>query len=1063
MFQDLLLKIESTTRDKGIDRYISRVWVYRQTCVVVDLIYKKVKFALDFTPEKGERVHLDLVERYKGSALTVSGTKDRVAVSVTLDQALDVALEKLCQVFSLIDRQTNSTIDTDKHAVISSEKVVSVGHKTQVADGSLKVGVLTLPLNDNYGGNLQAYALMEVLRGMGHTPVLINRRNPPKAGSAVSARTSPEEKPLITNKIAIRAAENRAFVQRHLRPITREFTSSQQLAESIDQYNFDAMIVGSDQVWRPKYSPSLPDYFLDFLRNNSHIRKISYAASFGAPRWEFDASQTSMASSALKRFDAVSVREDIGVALCGKNLAVEAEHVLDPTLLLTQDHYAKLYSGKAEALPRNGILVYVLDQSDDKTQVVETLSKSLSLPVFSTKDNFAGISPEFRSKPFDKSVESWLLGFHQADFVVTDSFHGTVFSILFNKPFIAYGNPARGMARFTSLLKMFGLEDRLIVASREADFSKLLRPIDWNDVNIKLRRERDKAMDFLRSALLNNSESNLRHQVADTSSAEKYVNPGKTHPLNVLCTGCGVCVSESDDTLEMKWNEDGFRVPYAKAKRIPIRAIKVCPFNPAPDSEVEDEDALAKLFLPEARQFDERVGRFENTYAGYSKEFRRSSSSGGLATYVFKKLLEKGHVEYLFVVESDGADGYKYKRFDKSADITSVSKTRYFPVSLEELFALIEHSDGRVAVSGVACFIKAVRLKQFYNPELRRKIAFLVGLICGGLKSKLYTDFLAQSAGIKGEYTNPEYRIKDAKSSATDYSFGALDHNKKLQSIKMPRLGDMWGSGLFKAKACDFCTDVLTELADISLGDAWLPQYRPDGLGTSVIVTRSKLADQIIRDGMASGELAAQSIHQRRVIQSQGASFSHRQNAVKLREWMARTSLDIDIPHVRKRVLRSVSLAYSVVQIQRERTRSQSLELWKANPNIQVFNNRMRRYLKTLRSMTEFYHVENTAKDDLVTLLRTPDAVMSVSSKRAEKLLIRSQSGFISSAVVARWILSKARSPRRGNSLLREVLLDLRVVHIDDATMQILELAGVTDAPRIGLSSDAQPKVSNIV
>lgn len=1063
MFQDLLLKIESTIRDKGIDSYISKVWVYRQTCVVVDLIYKKVKFSLDFTPEKGGRIHLDLVERYKGSALTVSGSKDRLAASVDIDRALDVALTKICQVFSLIDQQTITTIDADKNGALVPQKLVPVMHNVQGASGSLKVGVLTLPLNDNYGGNLQAYALMEILRGMGHTPVLINRRNPPKGGAVLSVGTSSEQRPLITNKIAIRAAENRAFVETNLRPITREFLSSQELAESIGQYNFDAIIVGSDQVWRPKYSPSLPDYFLDFLPKNSDIKKISYAASFGAPRWEFDARQTSMASSALKRFDAVSVREDIGVALCGKNLAVEAEHVLDPTLLLTQDHYAKLYAEKAKTLHRTGILVYVLDQSDDKTQVVETLSKSLSLPVFSTKDNFVGISPEFRSKPFDKSVESWLLGFYQADFVVTDSFHGTVFSILFNKPFIAYGNPARGMARFTSLLKMFGLEDRLIVASREADFNKLLRPIDWGDVNIKLRRQRDKAMDFLRSALFNSTESSLRHQVADISSADQYISPGKTHPLNVLCTGCGVCVSESDDTLEMKWNEDGFRVPYAKAKRIPIRAVKVCPFNPAPDKEVEDEDALAELFLPEAQRFDERVGRFENTYAGYSKEFRPSSSSGGLATYIFSKLLEKGHVEYLFVVESDGAGGYRYTKLDKSSDIISISKTRYFPVSLEELFTLIEHSHGRVAVSGVACFIKAVRLKQFYNPELKRKIAFLVGLICGGLKSKLYTDFLTQSAGIKGEYTNPQYRIKDAKSTATDYSFGALDHNKKLQTVKMRRLGDMWGTGLFKAKACDFCTDVLTELADISLGDAWLPQYRPDGLGTSVIVTRSKLADQIVRDGMASGELAAQSIHQRRVIQSQGASFSHRQNAVKLREWMARTSLDIDVPHVRRRVLRSVSLAYSVVQIQRERTRSQSLELWKSNPNIEVFNKRMMRYLKTLKSMTEFYHVENTAKDDLLTLLRTPDVVTSVSQKRAEQLLTRNQSGFISSAVLARWILNKARSSHRGNTLLREVLLDLRVVHIDDATMQILELAGVTDVSTMGSSSDARPKVSNTV
>ncbi len=143
-----------------------------------------------------------------------------------------------------------------------------------------------------------------------------------------------------------------------------------------------------------------------------------------------------------------------------------------------------------------------------------------------------------------------------------------------------------------------------------------------------------------------------------------------------------------------------------------------------------------------------KAGASESAYIGYSKKFRPTSSSGGVATYVFDKLLEQGHVDYLFVVQTDGSNGYRYQVLRRTDDIRKTSKTRYFPVSMDELFTIIERTEGRVAVSGVACFIKAIRLKQHYHPELKDRIPFLVGIICGGLKSRRYTDFLAQSAGI---------------------------------------------------------------------------------------------------------------------------------------------------------------------------------------------------------------------------------------------------------------------------------------------------------------------------
>ena len=112
-------------------------------------------------------------------------------------------------------------------------------------------------------------------------------------------------------------------------------------------------------------------------------------------------------------------------------------------------------------------------------------------------------------------------------------------------------------------------------------------------------------------------------------------------------------------------------------------------------------------------------------------------------------------------------------------------------------------------------------------------------------------NILASRAGVTyNQFSQPQFRIKDHQSTASDYSFGCKDEEGALHTIKMRKVGDMWGSGMFKNNACDFCDDVTTELADISLGDAWLNPYNQDGKGTNVMVTRSKLAEDLINEGI---------------------------------------------------------------------------------------------------------------------------------------------------------------------------------------------------------------------
>src|SRR5690606_7012158 len=153
-------------------------------------------------------------------------------------------------------------------------------------------------------------------------------------------------------------------------------------------------------------------------------------------------------------------------------------------------------------------------------------------------------------------------------------------------------------------------------------------------------------------------------------------------------------------------------------------------------------------------------------------------------TYVFEQLLKQEVVKHLFIVKEVNGT-YQYQWFSNFQQIKMISKTRYIPVTLDNLFKEIDAKDGKIAVSGVACFVKAIRLKQHYHPQYIEKIPFVIGIICGGLKSKFFTDYLAQKSGIDSEYYKQEYRIKDINSQASDYSFGAYDNNQEFHKLKM--------------------------------------------------------------------------------------------------------------------------------------------------------------------------------------------------------------------------------------------------------------------------------------
>lgn len=334
----------------------------------------------------------------------------------------------------------------------------------------MKIGILTLPLHTNYGGILQAYALQTVLERMGHEVEVIDT---PNIKSSPSLWTIGKRiiKKLLGRKVSLFLEKkyNKEF------PIISQYTQLfvdkyihrkvVNTPEELQEDDFDAIVVGSDQIWRPKYYGKIENAYLKFAKD-WNIKRIAYAASFGTDEWEYTPHQTARCGELLRMFDAVSVREASGVGLCKEYFGVEAKHVLDPTMLLNKEDYIKLIETAGTPKSKGTLLNYILDDTPEKRALIEQIAKDKGLVPFRVNSRVEDHNAPLEER-IQPPVEQWLRGFYDAEFVVTDSFHACVFSILFNKPFVVVGNKERGMARFISLLKMFGLENRLICSVDE--------------------------------------------------------------------------------------------------------------------------------------------------------------------------------------------------------------------------------------------------------------------------------------------------------------------------------------------------------------------------------------------------------------------------------------------------------------------------------------------------------------------------------------------------------------------------------------------------------------------
>jgi len=377
----------------------------------------------------------------------------------------------------------------------------------------MKIAIMTQPLGKNYGGIMQAYALQKILKDMGHSPITIDYQSKERgfiykkvrlAYRLAKKATGKRQAPInLESKIGYLTKHNQEFINANIVQ-SKYINESKKLKKHFKKNSYDAVIVGSDQTWRPKYSPNIYDFYLDFIYKNKNIKRIAYASSFGVDSWEYSEEETKKCAKLAKSFNAISVREQSGIDLCKNYLGMSSKLTVDPTLLLDKEDYLALIGNRYKNGKSKGVFTYFLDESEVKTKAAKCVAEHLDTHVYSCQAKYSlnSLSSSNLEDYKMPSVQEWLSGIANAEFVVTDSFHGMLFSIIFHKPFVAIGNKDRGLSRFKSLTDLFDLNSRLINDESDIHIVNIVdKSINWNELSYELEIYKKKSKDFLKSNL----------------------------------------------------------------------------------------------------------------------------------------------------------------------------------------------------------------------------------------------------------------------------------------------------------------------------------------------------------------------------------------------------------------------------------------------------------------------------------------------------------------------------------------------------------------------------------
>lgn len=682
-----------------------------------------------------------------------------------------------------------------------------------------KIGIITFHSAHNYGAVLQVYALKEFLKNRGNEVCVVNYR--PKEIDRVYKFVKPTKRTikgrikycikygkvmLFNRKVYNKYYKFEKFLKKELE-IQNEYKTLKQLQKSNEK--FDILIAGSDQIWNNQLTKGFkPAYFLEF--GDKNIVRASYAASTGS--FEINQYNKELFRRYLKNFDYLSVREESAKNKIRALTANDIEVVLDPTLLVDKEIFDKIKTKRKYR--KHYIFVHFIGKNEELIKLAENVSLKLGLPIVhnrSTKifknelDHFFGGPNEFISI------------ISNADFVLTNSFHATVFSIMYNKKFFVV--PNYGTDRITELLSKLNLNDQIVLDTSE--MPDLNFSIDYEQVNSKLETLRKNSVNFLDKVL-----DGKKNSIVDNyfKTKDKF-----------SCYGCEACKSICPvGAITMKQDNEGFIYPVIDRKK--CINCKLC----------EKTCIYKKNALFQGQLIEKPVYAAINN----NETIRENSTSGGVFTelckYIIKnngyvigvKLNKKNEAIYDVATTLEACfefQGAKYVRADNNN----------IYIKIKELLV----SKKPVLVSGTPCFIAG--LKSYLMHEYKN--LYLVEIICHSNSSpKIYHKYL-------------RYLEKENNSKIKTIKFRSKEnggwHNSNIKIIfennhvmEESVYKNIYVNNFLKGKIsrpscynCEFA--YLNRVGDITIGDYWgidkEMKEMDDNKGTSLVIVNTDKGNQL--------------------------------------------------------------------------------------------------------------------------------------------------------------------------------------------------------------------------
>ena len=693
----------------------------------------------------------------------------------------------------------------------------------------MKTGLVTFYHIHHYGAVLQATATQRAVESLGSECEIVDYyvnqnndlfRKPTGVGSAVAD---------VHTALHYQALKSRydrfmKFERDHLRISPRHFESRDELRDMADAY--DAVLSGSDQIWNPRI---FPDGRFDpvFFGTFSKGRKIAYAPSFSVPH--VPEGMEGELKGYLEAFSHVSVRETQGQEIVREVTGREVPVVLDPTLLLNARQWSAMANtpkGYPAGEKKGYILAYCISRPGAIEPYIRELAETTGLPVVQLCGIRRKVHPKARCI-LDAGPAEFLGLFRDATYVCTNSFHGAVFSVQFQKPFFCSVAPtelaAPDRSRTFSILKRVGLTERII---GKGDTAGLLDPIDWQSVTARLEEARSASLAYLRAALYNEPYE-IPAAAAEDNGLPKLADHGR-------CTGCTACFSACGaGAITMERDREGFAYPVvdpAKCVRCG-RCTAVCPML-----REREKNPLPAVFAAWNR--DDKI--------------RRDSTSGGVFTSIAEYVLENGGVVYGAAL--DGHQRLRHAACFRKADLWRLRGAKYVQSDLGETFREIRAAlkNRQVLFTGTPCQVDGLYRYLGERPEN----LITCDLVCHGVPSPGVWEDMARSIEAKRgkELQMVRFRNKVTgwKNShfTTVYDDGTVD----TAPLMATEFGRAFGRALFLRPSCHTCAYTnLNRPADFTLGDFWglrpdeLPEQQEKGISLLLVNTAhgSHVFDQL--------------------------------------------------------------------------------------------------------------------------------------------------------------------------------------------------------------------------